>query len=108
MDLVRWCAQSLNVSLPELPLFDGVVGLSNIVVTRDEVEYVLKALSIGKATCPDGINNCIVRELAHELFSSLCLLFNQSISLGIVPNIWKANVCPIPKGGDKTAVLSPC
>ena len=49
--------------------------------------------------------NCILRELAHELPSPLCSLFNQSLSLGIVPDIWKeAHVCPIPKGGDKTAV----
>ena len=94
-----------NVSLPELPLFDGV-GLSNIVVTCDEVESVRKALPIGKATGPDGINNCILRELAHELSPPLCSLFNQSLILGIVPDIWKeAHVCPVPKGGDRTAVL---
>ena len=93
-----------NVSLPELPLFDGV-GLSNIAVTCDEVESVLKALPIGKATGPDGINNCILRELAHKLSPPLCSLFNQSLILGIVPDIWKeAHVCPIPKGGDRTAV----
>ena len=103
-----FCKQTMlndeNVSLPELPLFDGVV-LSNIVVTCDEVESVLKALPIGKATGPDGINNCILRELAHELSPPLCSLFNQSLILGIVPDIWKeAHVCPIPKGGDRTAV----
>ena len=37
--------------------------------------------------------------------SPLCSLFNQSLSLGIVPDIWKeAHVCPIPKGRDRTAV----
>ena len=93
-----------NVSLPELPLFDGV-GLSNIVVTCDEVVSVLKALPIGKAMGPDGINNCILRELAHELSSPLCSLFKQSLVLGIVPDIRKeAHVCPIPKGGDRTTV----
>ena len=40
--------------------------------------------------------------MAYELSSPLCSLFNQSLSLGIVPDIWKeAHVCPI---GDKTAV----
>ena len=77
-----FCKQTMlndeNVSLPELPLFDGV-ELSNIVVTCDEVESVLKALPIGKATGPDGINNCILRELAHELSPPLCSLFNQSL-----------------------------
>ena len=93
-----------KASLPELPLFDGV-GLSNIVVTSYDDETVLKALPIGKATGPDGINNCILKELAHELSSPLCSLFNQSLSLGIVPDIWKeAHVCPILKGGDKTDI----
>ena len=79
-------------------------SFANIVVTCDEVESV-KALPIGKATGPDGINNCILRELAHELSPPLCTLFNQSLILGIVPDIWKeAHVCPIPKGGDRTAV----
>ena len=103
-----FCKQTMlndeNVSLLELPLFDGV-GISSIVVTCDEVESVLKALPIGKATGPDGINNCILRDLAHELSPPRCSLFNQSLILGIVPDIWKeAHVCPIPKGGDRTAV----
>ena len=47
----------------------------------------------------------MLRELAHELSPPLCSLFNQSLILGIVPDIWKeAHVCPIPKGGDRTAV----
>ena len=93
-----------KASLPELPLFDPV-GLSNIVVSSDDIESVIKALPIRKATGPDGINNCILREMAHELSSPICSLFNQPLSLGIVPDIWKeAHACPIPKGGDKTVL----
>ena len=70
-----FCKQTMlndkNVSLPEVPLSDGV-GLSNIVVTCNEVESVLKALPIGKVMGPDGINNCILRGLAHELSPRLC------------------------------------
>ena len=95
-----------KASLPELSQFDGV-GLSNSIVTSDEVESVLKALPIGKATGPDGINNCILGELAHELSSPLYSLSNQSLSVGIVPDIWKeAHVCPIPKGRDKKKAVS--
>ena len=97
-----------KASLPELPLFIGV-GLSNVVVTSDNVESVLKALPIGKATGTDGINNFMLRELAHELSSPFCSLFNQSLSLGIIPGIWKeTHVCPIPKSGDKTVVSNSC
>ena len=76
-----FCKQTMlndeKASLPELPLFDDV-GFSNIVVTNNDVESVLKALPIGKATGPDGIKNCILRELAHELTSPLCSFYNQS------------------------------
>ena len=86
-------------------LFNLFHRLSNIVVTCDEVESALKALPIGKARGPDGINNCILRELAHELSSPLCSLFNQPLILCIVEDIWKeAHVCHIQKGGDRTAV----
>ena len=81
-----------NVSLPELSLFDGA-GLSNILVTCDEVESVRKALPIGKATGPDAINNCLLRELAHELSPPLCSLFNQSLILGIVRTFGKKHMC---------------
>ena len=71
-----FCKQTMlndeNLSLP-VPLFDGV-GLRNIVFTCDEVESVLKALPIGKAMGPDGITNCILRKLAHELSPPLCSL----------------------------------
>ena len=102
------CKQTLlndaNTSVTELPQF-GSVGLSNIIVTNDEFESALKALPIGLDIGTDRINNCILREFAHELSSSLFSLFSQSLSLGIVPDIWKeAHVCHIPKGGDKTAV----
>ena len=84
-----------NISLSELPLFDGV-GLSNIVITCDAFEFALKALPIGKAAGPDRINNYILREIAHELSSPSCSLYNQSLSLGIVPDTWKeAHVFPI-------------
>ena len=91
--------------LPDLPPFNGV-GLSNNVGLNDEVESVLKTLLNGKLTGPDEINNCILKELAHELSSPLCSLFNHSLSLGFVSDRWKeAHVCPIPKGGDRSVYL---
>ena len=61
----------MNRSLPELPLFD-VVGLSSISVTNDEVESVLKAPPIDKATCPGGINNCNLSFHFHFVHYSIC------------------------------------
>ena len=70
-----------------------------------EVESVFRSLPLGKAVDPDGINNRILRELAHELSYPLCSLINESLQIGISPDAWKdAHVCPIFKGGDSASV----
>ena len=74
-------------------------------ITPDEIELVLKSLSVGKAVGPDGINNRILREIAHEFSVPFCSLVNLSLQLGMVPDIWKvSNVCPIYKKDDPTLV----
>ena len=79
--------------------------LSNLVIRPTEVEFVLKTLQLGKAVGSDEINNRTLRELAHDLSSPICSLLNQSLRLGIFPDIWKdALVCPIPKGGNSASV----
>ena len=77
--------------------------LNNIEFSRTEVETLLKSLPIGKASGPNNLSNRILRELAHEISSPFCNLFNQSINLGFVPSSYKeANVCPIHKNCDRS------
>ena len=93
----------LDDSNAQLPNIDCNVNslLSKLVIIPAEVESVLKSLPLGKAVESDDINNHTLRELAHELSFPICSLLNQSLSLGIFPDIWKdALVCPIPKGGN--------
>ena len=46
-----------------------------------------------KATGPDGLGNRVLRELSKELSVPYCSLFNESLSVGIVPSLYKeANV----------------
>ena len=46
-----------------------------------------------------------LKELADQLATPFCSIFNQSIHDGRVPEIWKkAHVSPIPKMGDKSLV----
>ena len=81
--------------------------LSNLVITPLEVESVLKSLPLGKAVGSNDVNNRILREIAHELSYPLCSLINQSLRLGIFPDIWKdALVCPIFKGRDPASVTN--
>ena len=97
----------LDDSNAEVPNINCNVNsiLSNLVITPEEVESVLKSLPLGKAVGTDDINNRTLRELAHELSYPVCSLINHSLRLGIFPDIWKdALVCPIPKGGNTASV----
>ena len=103
-----FCDQTLlDDSNAEVPNINCNVNsiLSNLVITPEEVESVLKSLPLGKAVGTDDINNRTLRELAHELSYPVCSLINHSLRLGIFPDIWKdALVCPIPKGGNTASV----
>ena len=68
-----------NSTLPDLPDTNRLNShLESIVLTRIEVESVLKLLAVGKASGPNGLNNRILRELSKELSIPFCSLFNQS------------------------------
>ena len=89
------------------PSQTSVDVLSEIKLSEDEVAAVLRNLDPNKAGGPDGIPGRILKELANEIASSLCKLFNQSLSLGVVPTKWKfANVTPVYKKDDPTLVCN--
>lgn len=67
----------------DVPLPD--ISLSSISTSPTEVESILKSLQLGKATGPDAINNCILKELATSLSFPLSDLFNFSLATGKVP-----------------------
>ena len=75
--------------------------LSELTLFPDDVLSVLLSLDINKATGPDEIPPKILKECAHQIAPSLCLLFNQSLQHGFIPKEWKlANIIPIHKKGD--------
>ena len=91
--------------IPDLPAATVITPLNNIVLSPLEVESVLKSLPVAKASGPDGLSNRVLRELSKELSVPYCSLFNESLSVGIVPSSYKeANVCPVPKAGDLSQV----
>ncbi len=90
----------------ELPAVDSFLNpnLNQIVVSVAEVRLALESLDPSKATGPDEISCRILKECAAQLAPSLTKLFNKSLSLGKVPELWKyANVVPVFKKGDKSA-----
>ena len=74
----------------------------HIVVSRNKVLKLLKALRVDKSPGPDGIHPRILRELAVTLATPLQILFSASLTRGEVPTQWReATVVPIYKKGDK-------
>ena len=95
-----------NAVLPRINKYvaEGV-SFSSLIITPSEIELVLNSLPLGKPVGPDGLNNRILREIAHEFSVPFCTLVNMSLQLGVVPDIWKvSHVCPIYKKDDPTLV----
>jgi len=87
-----------------LPEFDRFVPedveFSNVTFTPENVMKVMRKLK-NKTSCgPDGLPSILFRKLASHLAMPLSLLFNNSISVGKIPDDWKkAIITPISKGG---------
>ena len=63
----------------------------------------LHNLEVKKASGMDGISAHMLKATAHSIAPGITQLFNISIRLGRIPDLWKdARVTPIPKGGDST------
>ena len=93
-----------GVPLPACPP-SGLPNLSTIQCTDDEVESLLCALKSNTATGPDGISSHMLRNTWFSISSSLCKLFNHSLSSGRFPSDWKlSNVTPVYKSGDKSLI----
>ena len=59
--------------------------LSGLTLSPDDVLAALLSLDTNKATGPDEIPPRILKECAHQIAPSLCLIFNQSLQLGSLP-----------------------
>ena len=93
--------------LADMPEPSYLRSLSSIAFDPHEVDESLKTLTTDKASGPDGLSNRILKELSHELSSTLCSLFNKSLSLGNFQSPFKdANVTPVHKKGDPSLVTN--
>ena len=76
--------------------------MSDINVTTEGVEKLLKKLNPSKASGPDNIHPKVLKELHSELAPGVTAIFQQSFRQGTVPQQWKtANVTPVFKKGER-------
>ena len=79
--------------------------LESIHTNPHEAGETLNSLSVGKAACPVGINNRLLKQLSKPLSNPLSDLFNFSLAHGKVPTTWKeANITPIFKKNDPSEI----
>ena len=91
-----------NASFPSINEFKNP-NLAHIEISIAETRLVLDNIDPNKATGPDDISGRMLKECAKEIAPSLTLLFNISLTCGVVPDIWKqANVSPVFKKHDKS------
>lgn len=78
--------------------FDSSGGFSSCSLSHSDILKKLKALCPRKGMGPDGIAPFFLKNCSYSLSFPLFLLFNQSLSLGVFPFIWKQSfVTPVPK-----------
>ena len=87
-----------------LPEFDRLVPenveFSNVTFTPENVMKAIRKLKNNTSCGPDGLPPILFRKLASHLALPLSLLFNNSMSVGRIPDDWKkAIITPISKGG---------
>ena len=72
--------------------------MSEIFITKDGVETLLKNLNPNKASGPDEQSPKLLKELHKEIAPILTTIYRSSIETGIVPQDWRsATVAPIYK-----------
>ncbi len=97
-----------NALLPDLPSYCNHL-IDQKVVSAIDVYTVLNGLDISKATCPDNINNKLLKEVSVPIGEPLSDLYNFSLGLGTFSDAWNlANVIPIFKKGDTMLCTNYC
>jgi len=92
-----------NIPYPPTAHPKPIPGLSDITITKEEVNTLLSELNPDKALGPDKIPTQVLKECSQELKGNITDLYNESLTSGKVPTEWKtANVAPIYKKGKNT------
>ncbi|CAF4761859.1 unnamed protein product [Pieris macdunnoughi] len=79
--------------------------IGSIEINRDEVYRFLKHVDLNKSPGPDNIPPVFIVNCADSLTLPLSILFQLSLTSGVVPTLWKsAYITPVLKKGSKAVV----
>ena len=79
--------------------------LTDINLSKDDIEKRLLKLNITKSAGPDGLHPRLLKETATSISTPLLSIFRKSIDNGKVPSAWKkASITPIYKKGSRKEV----
>ena len=94
-----------------MPDFPGRVSdaITDLVITEELVHRKISKLNITKAIGPDEMHPFILATFFEHLCKPLCLIYNQSLQLGQLPQDWKlANVTPVFKNDQRNLPNNYC
>lgn len=84
---------------------NSVANICTIEVSTPELLKLLKTLDCNKSAGPDGLHPHLLVKCAESLIHPVSLLFNRSVTEGVLPSVWKsASITPIHKKGPKRDV----
>jgi hypothetical protein len=63
-------------------------SIPKLTIRENGVEKLLQDINLSKASGPDGIHNCILKECANQITPSLTVIFQKSIDTGTLPEDW--------------------
>ena len=83
-------------------LFDPIIVSS---ICQHKIKNFIDRLDINKGAGPDGLPAFFIKKCSDSLLLPLSIIYNQSLQLGLFPDIWKcAQITPVHKGGNKSDI----
>ncbi|KAG6446943.1 hypothetical protein O3G_MSEX004647 [Manduca sexta] len=97
----------VNVPLSNVSSSSEITSINTINVCQSRVLKLLKSLDLSKSGGPDFIPPIFIVNCADSIVVPLCILFQRSLSEGLLPNIWKSSfVTPVFKKGNRSDITN--
>ena len=101
----KQCTTVVTDSVLPPMVYRTINKIDTLQISVNDIVTLIRKLNPNKATGPDGISAQMLILCGDTAAIPLKLLFNNILSTGLYPNIWKlANVTPIHKKNDKQVV----